>query len=88
VRIRDLVDASADLEPADIGKTLAMKVRHRTNPVQDEAVALLLDDLTRQAFCHPDTGAEMICTLTRVAKSGFRRSQQVCSCRPWSAAAL
>jgi hypothetical protein len=62
--IRDLFVASADIEPDDIGKTLTIKVHHMANAVQDEAVAGLLNDLTQQAFCHPETGARMIYTLT------------------------
>jgi hypothetical protein len=33
------------------------------NKAQDKAVAALLDDLTKQAFCHPETGAKIVYSL-------------------------
>ena len=51
--IRDLPVASADIEPDDLAKTLTVRIHHMANPVQNKAVAALLDDLTQQAFCHP-----------------------------------
>jgi hypothetical protein len=61
--IRDLLVASADIEPDDAAKTLTIKIHHMANPAQNKAVSALLDDLTKQAFCHPETGAKMIYTL-------------------------
>jgi hypothetical protein len=61
--IRDLLVASADIDPNDVAKTLTIRIHHIANRTQDTAVAALLDDLTRQAFCHPETGAKMIYTL-------------------------
>jgi hypothetical protein len=61
--IRDLLVASADIEPDDEAKTLTIRIHRMANPAQDKAVAALLDDLTKQAFCHPETGAKMIYTL-------------------------
>lgn len=61
--IRDLLVASADIEPDDLANTLTIRLHHMANPLQDKAVAALLDDLTQQAFCHPETGARMIYTL-------------------------
>jgi hypothetical protein len=61
--IRDLLVASADIEPDDLAKTLTIRIHHMANPAQNKAVAALLDDLTQQAFCHPETGAKMIYTL-------------------------
>lgn len=61
--IRDLLVASADIEPDDLAKTLTIRIHHFANPAQNKAVAKLLDDLTEQAFCHPETGAKMIYTL-------------------------
>lgn len=61
--IRDLLVASADIEPDDVAKTLTIRIHHMANKAQDKAVAALLDDLTKQAFCHPETGAKMIYTL-------------------------
>lgn len=61
--IRDLLVASADIEPDDLAKTLTIKIHHMANPAQNKAVAALLDELTEQAFCHPETGATMIYAL-------------------------
>jgi len=33
------------------------------NPSHDKAVTELLNELTLQGFCHPETGAKMIYTL-------------------------
>lgn len=61
--IRDLLVASADIEPDDLAKTLTIRIHHLANPAQNKAVAALLHDLTEQAFCHPETGARMIYAL-------------------------
>jgi hypothetical protein len=61
--IRDLLVASADIEPDDLAKTLTIRIHHMANPAQNKAVAALLDDLNEQAFCHPETGATMIYAL-------------------------
>ena len=61
--IRDLLVASADIEPDDLAKTLTIRIHHLANPAQNKAVAALLHDLTEQAFCHPETGATMIYAL-------------------------
>ncbi len=61
--IRDLLVASADIEPDDLAKTLTIRIHHMANPAQNRAVTELLNDLTEQAFCHPETGARMIYAL-------------------------
>jgi hypothetical protein len=61
--IRDLFVASADIEPNERAKTLTIRIHRMANPAQDKAIAGLLDELTEQAFCHPETGARMIYTL-------------------------
>lgn len=61
--IRDLLVASADIEPDAAANTLTIRIHRMANPAQDKAVAALLDDLSKQAFCHPETGAKMIYTL-------------------------
>jgi hypothetical protein len=61
--VRDLLVASADIEPDDLAKTLTIRIHHMANPAQNKAVAALLDDLTEQAFCHPETGAKMMYAL-------------------------
>ena len=61
--VRELFVSAADIEPDDVAKTLTIKVHRMANPAHDKAVAALLDDLTLQAFCHPETGAKMIYAL-------------------------
>jgi hypothetical protein len=61
--VRDLLVASADIEPDDVAKTLTIRIHHMANRAQDKAVAALLDDLTKESFCHPETGAKMIYSL-------------------------
>ena len=61
--IRDLFVASADIEPDERAKTLTIRIHRMANPVQDKAIAGLLDELTQQGFCHPETGAKMIYAL-------------------------
>jgi len=61
--IRDLLVASADIEPDDLAKTLTIRIHHMANPAQNKAVAALLHDLNEQAFCHPETAARMIYAL-------------------------
>lgn len=61
--IRDLFVASADIEPDGRAKTLTIRIHRMANPAQDKAVAGLLDELTQQGFCHPETGARMIYAL-------------------------
>ena len=61
--IRDLFTASADIEPDERAKTLTIRIHRMANSVQDKAIAGLLDELTQQGFCHPETGARMIYAL-------------------------
>jgi hypothetical protein len=61
--IRDLFVASADIEPDERAKTLSIRIHRMANPSQDKAVAALLEELTQQGFCHPETGARMIYAL-------------------------
>ena len=61
--VRELFVSAADIEPDDIAKTLTIKIHRMASPAHDKAVAALLDDLTLQAFCHPETGARMIYAL-------------------------
>jgi hypothetical protein len=51
-----LLVASADIEPNDAAKTPTIRIHRTANPGQDKAVAALLGDLSKQAFCHPETG--------------------------------
>ena len=61
--VRELFVSAADIEPDDVAKTLTIKIHRMASPAHDKAVAALLDDLTLQAFCHPETGARMIYEL-------------------------
>lgn len=61
--IRDLFVASADIEPDERAKTLTIRVHRMANPAQDKAIASLLEELTQQGFCHPETNAKMIYAL-------------------------
>lgn len=61
--IRELFVSSGDIEPDDSAKTLTIRVHRMANPAHDKAISGLLEDLTKQEFCHPETGAKMIYTL-------------------------
>ncbi|MDZ7867307.1 putative transposase [Acidovorax sp.] len=61
--IRELFVSSANIEPDDLAKTLTIRIHRMANPANDKAISALLNDLTLQDFCHPDTGARMIYTL-------------------------
>ena len=61
--VRELFVSSADIEPDDLAKTLTIRVHRMANPAHDKAIAALLEELTQEAFCHPETGAKMIYTL-------------------------
>jgi hypothetical protein len=60
---RELFVTSADIEPDDNAKTLTVRLHRMASPVHDEAVAALLDDLTKLEFRHPETGAKMVYSL-------------------------
>ncbi len=61
--VRQLFVSSGDIEPDEAAQTLTIKIHRMTNPAHDKAVAALLEELTAQAFCHPETGAKMIYQL-------------------------
>ena len=61
--VRALFVSSGDIEPDEYSKTLTLKIHRTASPAHDKALGLLLSDLTDQAFCHPETGAEMIFRL-------------------------
>lgn len=61
--IRNLFVSSADIEPDEQAKTLTIRIHRMANPAQDKAIAALLEELTQQGFCHPETNARMIYTL-------------------------
>lgn len=61
--VRELFVSSGDIEPDDQAKTLTIRIHRMANPVHDRAITALLDELTKQEFCHPESGAKMIYTL-------------------------
>ncbi|MFZ2958940.1 MAG: putative transposase [Candidatus Ozemobacteraceae bacterium] len=61
--IRELFVSSADIEPNDSAGTLTIRVHRMTCPAHDTAIAMLLGELTKQNFCHPETKARMIFAL-------------------------
>jgi hypothetical protein len=61
--VRELLVSSGDIEPDSVAKTLTVRIHRMANPAHDKAVAALLQELTEQKFCHPETGAKMIYTL-------------------------
>lgn len=61
--VRELFVSAADIEPNDAAKTLTIKIHRMANPVHDKAIAALLEELTSQEFCHPETGAKMVYSL-------------------------
>ena len=61
--IRELFVSSGDIEPDEVAKTLTIRIHRMANPSHDKAIAGLLDELTKQEFCHPETDAKMIYTL-------------------------
>jgi len=61
--IRELFVSSADLEPDRKENTLTVRIHRMACPAHDKAIAALLDDLTGEAFLHPETGMRMIYKL-------------------------
>jgi len=61
--IRELLVSSADLEPNDEADTLTVRIHRMACPAHDKAIAALLDDLTKAAFQHPETGMRLIYEL-------------------------
>lgn len=61
--VRELLVSSADIEPDDSAGTLTIRIHRMAIPAHDMAIASLLEELTEQNFCHPETGAKMIYEL-------------------------
>lgn len=61
--VRELFVSSADIDPAEDGKTLTIRIHRMASPAHDEAVAALLQELTAREFRHPETGAIMTYVL-------------------------
>jgi hypothetical protein len=61
--VRQLLIASADIEPDDSTGTLTVRIHHMTTPAHDKAIASLLEKLTQLEFHHPETDQRMVYTL-------------------------
>ena len=61
--IRELFVSSADLAPDENAQTLTIRIHRMASPVHDKAIAELLEELTKQEFRHPETGAKMVYVL-------------------------
>ncbi len=61
--VRELLVSDADIEPDNHAKTLTIRIHRMASPSHDKAVTELLNELTLQGFCHPETGARIIYTL-------------------------
>jgi hypothetical protein len=61
--IRELFVSSADLDPDEKENTLTVRIHRMACPAHDKAVSALLNELTKIAFRHPETGARMIYEL-------------------------
>jgi hypothetical protein len=61
--IRELFVSSADIEPSEAENTLTIRIHRMACPAHDKAIGALLEDLTREAFLHPETGMRMIYEL-------------------------
>jgi hypothetical protein len=60
---RELFVSSGDIEPDTTANTLTIRIHRMASPVHDRAITGLLEELTKQEFCHPETGAKMIYSL-------------------------
>ena len=61
--IRELFVSSADIIPDEKAQMLTIKIHRMASPVHDKAIAGLLEELTKQEFRHPETGAKMVYAL-------------------------
>ena len=61
--VRELFVSSTDIEPGNLAGTISIHTHRMAFPVNDKAMAELLDELTEQEFCHPETGVKMVFAL-------------------------
>lgn len=61
--IRELFVSSADIEPDERAKTLTIRIHRMACPAHDNAIAELLNELSKAEFSHPETRGKMIFTL-------------------------
>lgn len=61
--VRELFVSSGDILPDEDAKTLTIKIHRMASPAHDKAIGALLDELTAQAFIHPETGQRLIYML-------------------------
>lgn len=58
--IRELFVSDADLVPNQSENILTVKVHRMTQPVNDQAIKKLLDELNQTEFHHPETGMKIV----------------------------
>lgn len=61
--IRELMISAANIEPDETANTLTVRIHRMANPVHDQTIAALLEELTQCEFSHPETRAKMIFSL-------------------------
>ena len=61
--VRELLVSSADIEPNISEKTITVRIHRMASPEHDRVVANLLEKLTAQNFCHPETGQRIVYVL-------------------------
>lgn len=61
--IREILVSAADLEPNEQKNTLTIRIHRMACLAHDRAVGALLDELNKIAFCHPETGMQLIYEL-------------------------
>jgi len=58
--IRELFVSDADLVPNQSENILTVKIHRMTQPVNDQAIKKLLDELNQTEFHHPETGMKIV----------------------------
>lgn len=61
--IRELFVTAADIEPNVSDETLYIRIHRMACPSHDKAISLLLEELNKLEFRHPETGEKMIYSL-------------------------
>ncbi len=57
--VREPFVSSGDIDPDETARTLTIRIHRMASPVNDRAVANLLEELNQQEFCQPETRAKM-----------------------------
>jgi hypothetical protein len=61
--VRAMLVSTADIMPDKTNNTLTIRLHRMACPAHDKAIGLLLDELTKIEFCHPETAQKMVYTL-------------------------